>query len=1041
MKPRILGLLLIGAMLIVRPPILSAQNVDAPRGAALKAAAEAARRSNTPARAPEVSTPANPVAGNPSGAPSNLERIGVVSRRPESPVSSTSRPTPQVGGRSLQNGPNATPQNAGGPQAPATLGAPFSLLYAPTENDDPAYRAAIAALTGGVVDYFDARAGTPTAAQLAAYDCVYTWANFAYANNVLMGDRLADYVDAGGNTILGMFCTYTSGFFLSGRIMTPGYSPVVSPAGSNHFALSAYAGNGTTSLHAGVLAYDCIFRDFLITQGGGIIDGTYADGEIAQAYRPDGRVIYTNGGGHIPLGGAGDWAQVIANAVMGAPIGPGMLYAPSNGDDPLYRAAISTFTGGPVNYFDAIAATPSAALLATYDCAYTWANFAYSDNVLFGDRLADFVDAGGKAILGVFCTYTSGFFLSGRIMTPDYSPVTSPAGNNHLSLSAYGGDGATPLHAGVAAYDGIFRDFLVAQGGGKVDGHYLDGEIAQAYRPDGRVVYSNGVGSPLGGGGQWPRLVANACMANLANGHRMLYAVSNPDDPAYRAVISTYTGGVVDYFDTRPATPSAALLATYDCVYTWTNAPHADPVLLGNRLADFVDAGGTVILGAFSTYTIGNSMGGRIMTPGYSPVTSPTGNNHFAVSAYVGNGTTCLHHGVTAYDCLIRDILVTQGNGLVDGRYADGEIAHAHRPDRRVIYSNGGGGSALLGAGQWPRLVANACDCGPLTGNLFASTQVGQMYTISPLTGAAFFAANLPTFAGGEGATEIEVNPANGRAWVQARDGQFFDQEFIIGSGLPVGGPVPNGASYAGLEFAVFGRLYGAAHNVACGASEFRILDPLTGGNTPIGPTGFGPLSGVAFHPRTSGLYALSSACAGPTNLYRIDITTGIASLIGPTGFRAGSLEFGPGGDLFAGGDVMDGGNIYRVNPTTGFSSLLGPSGQPAITGLAMAPLGTVAVEEETRTLLRVNAAPNPSVQGAVRVSFSVPSRGDAFLDLFDVAGRRVWSHEMQDLAPGDYSVGWEGRTSSGDRARAGVYLLKLTSPAGIRTATVVRLD
>jgi len=34
-------------------------------------------------------------------------------------------------------------------------------------------------------------------------------------------------------------------------------------------------------------------------------------------YRPDGRVIYTNGGGGATLGGTGDWMQIISNACEG----------------------------------------------------------------------------------------------------------------------------------------------------------------------------------------------------------------------------------------------------------------------------------------------------------------------------------------------------------------------------------------------------------------------------------------------------------------------------------------------------------------------------------------------------------------------------------------------------------------------------------------------------------------------------------------------------------------------------------------------------
>ena len=214
--------------------------------------------------------------------------------------------------------------NTGAPASPpspndisANRGASFSILYAPSEADDATYRADIAAAAGGsaIVDYFDATAGTPDAALLDSYDCVYTWANQAYSDQVLFGDRLADYVDAGGRVVLGVFTTYTSGNFLAGRIMTDGYSPVDSPTGNNHFSLESYAGDGTTQIHAGVTAYDSQFRDILELQGSGIQDGSYTgDAEIAHAYRPDFGVVYSNGSGASQLGGGGDWPLAIANA-------------------------------------------------------------------------------------------------------------------------------------------------------------------------------------------------------------------------------------------------------------------------------------------------------------------------------------------------------------------------------------------------------------------------------------------------------------------------------------------------------------------------------------------------------------------------------------------------------------------------------------------------------------------------------------------------------------------------------------------------------
>jgi hypothetical protein len=190
-----------------------------------------------------------------------------------------------------------------------------SILYAPSEADDAAYRAAISAAVGGAtVDYFDARVGTPSVSLLSLYDCVYTWANYPYADNATFGNNLAAYVDGGGRVILGVFCTYTSGNFLGGAIMTLAYCPVVSPLGNNHFVTSTYAGNGTSCIHAGVATYACVYRDYLITQGAGVVDGNYLDGEIGHAFRPDYKVIYSNGAGAAALGGTGDWARLVANA-------------------------------------------------------------------------------------------------------------------------------------------------------------------------------------------------------------------------------------------------------------------------------------------------------------------------------------------------------------------------------------------------------------------------------------------------------------------------------------------------------------------------------------------------------------------------------------------------------------------------------------------------------------------------------------------------------------------------------------------------------
>lgn len=197
-----------------------------------------------------------------------------------------------------------------------SLGDGPGLLYAPSEADDPGWRYKVAALTGGTVDYFDARVDTPALALLEQYDAALTWTNQAYADNVAFGNVLADYVDGGGRVILSAFTTFTSGNYLSGTIMTAGYAPVNSPTGDNHYALSRYAGDGTTFLHDWVTTYECSYRDMLALQGDGLQDGSYQDGEIAVSYRPDFNVIYINGLDAAPLDGSGDYPIIVANALL-----------------------------------------------------------------------------------------------------------------------------------------------------------------------------------------------------------------------------------------------------------------------------------------------------------------------------------------------------------------------------------------------------------------------------------------------------------------------------------------------------------------------------------------------------------------------------------------------------------------------------------------------------------------------------------------------------------------------------------------------------
>ena len=220
---------------------------------------------------------------------------------------------------------------------------------------------------------------------------------------------------------------------------------------------------------------------------------------------------------------------------------------------------------------------------------------------------------------------------------------------------------------------------------------------------------------------------------------------------------------------------------------------------------------------------------------------------------------------------------------------------------------------------------------------LYGCNNAGRLFVLNLATGAGTPVCNLPTHPD-PGATEIEYDGAHNVAFVQARDGVFGGQMFDILNCMGVGPLLStNDLVFNGLEF-VGGLLYGTAIPGPCQPSHLAILDPTSGLSTAIGPTGKGPISGLAWDPQTQTLYGVTgcSQQMGPSQLVRVDLATGAAVDVGSTGRTLGSLEFGPDARLYAGGDNTDGGKLYVIDPTNGSSTLVGPTGYANVTGLAL---------------------------------------------------------------------------------------------------------
>ena len=122
------------------------------------------------------------------------------------------------------------------------------------------------------------------------------------------------------------------------------------------------------------------------------------------------------------------------------------------------------------------------------------------------------------------------------------------------------------------------------------------------------------------------------------------------------------------------------------------------------------------------------------------------------------------------------------------------------------------------------------------------------------------------------------------------------------------------------------GILYASNAN-SFGPSDLWRVDKSTGAAALVGPIGFSTVAALAFDPVSGVLYGARSGADAFGFLITIDTTNGTGTLVGNS-TRLGGLAFEMNGDLYGAdnGGVTDGiSRLYRVNKTTGAATLIGP--------------------------------------------------------------------------------------------------------------------
>jgi len=83
---------------------------------------------------------------------------------------------------------------------------------------------------------------------------------------------------------------------------------------------------------------------------------------------------------------------------------------------------------------------------------------------------------------------------------------------------------------------------------------------------------------------------------------------------------------------------------------------------------------------------------------------------------------------------------------------------------------------------------------------------------------------------------------------------------------------------------------------------------------------------------------------------------------------------------------------------------------------------------------------PNPFRSSAL-VRFSLPSRRDVRLEVFDVGGRRVKTLARGSYPPGLHTLPWNGTSDSGTRLKSGIYLYRLVAGRDVATRKLILID
>ncbi|MBN1982400.1 MAG: M4 family metallopeptidase [Chitinivibrionales bacterium] len=184
----------------------------------------------------------------------------------------------------------------------------------------------------------------------------------------------------------------------------------------------------------------------------------------------------------------------------------------------------------------------------------------------------------------------------------------------------------------------------------------------------------------------------NPPIQNIGLGLKVLYVTTTLSTPQERdrfcqGILNNPNVAVLDVLIADASTPNSAYLLKYDVVLVSSNKGFADPVALGNTLAEYVDAGGRAILFVASISNISPfCLKGRISTPEYMPIQMAGAGPSSSKPTFADHPIT---RGLINLECVIPiDARMVQKEGISLGTYSNGIFVGAVHKTKAIVAIN-----------------------------------------------------------------------------------------------------------------------------------------------------------------------------------------------------------------------------------------------------------------------------------------------------------------------------------------------------------------